>query len=180
MWGLYGGIMKSDDWFTDEKMDRHYFAILQGLVVTVPEHKMTNPKGRTKRPHRKYVQFVVATDKHEYQRVRVYEYEKFYKIAMAVQKYDTLMLMGEYVEHDYEVKSGRNFGEVRTARDFRTTFIIPAFAVLDPEGYRQAFMRPTDEHFFDMEPEDQDEDYIETPDWSTIPKEFEYGYERAD
>lgn len=174
MWGLYGGMIRSEECFDDERDERHYFAMLQGLVVTKPRHLKTNPKRRKNRPQTRYVEFVIATDKTSYQRVRVFEYEKFYNIALAVQKYDTLFVVGEYVERDFRTWRSETIGPIKTMRDFRVTFMIPAFAILDPEGYRTAFLRPTDEHFFDMEPEDENDDPVDPLDFSEIPKEFEY------
>lgn len=134
MWGLYGGFMVSSDCYTDDQNHRHYFGIMQGLVVTEPKRLLTDPNKRKQREQRKYISFTVATDPQERWRVRVYETEKFFNIAQALQRFDTVLLCGEYVEYEYTLRTGRLAGEIRTGRDYRVTFILPAFAILDPEA----------------------------------------------
>lgn len=173
MWGLYGGFMVSSDCYTDDQNHRHYFGIMQGLVVTEPKRLLTDPNKRKQREQRKYISFTVATDPQERWRVRVYETEKFFNIAQALQRFDTVLLCGEYVEYEYTLRTGRLAGEIRTGRDYRVTFILPAFAILDPEGYRQSFLRPADEHSWDVEDGTED---LDEPDWTQIPKDKILGY----
>ena len=178
MWGLYGGALVSDDYYSDEQGHKHFYAEILGLVVTEPRFKLTDPLKRKQKAQRRYVEFVVATDPQEKWRVVCYEEEKFYRIAAAVQRYDTVKLSGEYIEADYILRTGRHRGEVRTGRYFRITFIIPAYLILDPQGYLNSFLRPADELHDKAILEDLDAE-PEEPDWASIPPDKILGYDKG-